>query len=84
MIDNFRVNIYISNYRSIYANSLIPIDISNIKLYGNTNYYIIPFITISGPINPRILTSNIPSKTYNKTTNITVSLSGFLNNDYIL
>ena len=67
--------VWLANFRNVNVNYNIPIDISNIKLYGNTNYYISPFITISGPINPRILTSNIPSKTYNKTTNITISFS---------
>ena len=77
--------IWLANYRNNQVGYNIPIDISNIKLYGPLayNYQISNFTTISGLISKRYLYTIGIDKNYDRSMLATVTISNIVGNDYI-
>ena len=78
-------NVWQATYRSNQAALDIPIDISNIKLYGSNayNYFILTTSTISGTISKRYLYTTGIDKIYDKTTTASITISGTVSGDII-
>jgi hypothetical protein len=79
-------NIYIPLYRDVNVGTYVPIDITNILLYGSQayNYNVPSTISITGPITKRYVYATGNDKIYDATTVATLTLSNLINSDEII